>query len=93
MAGFQTFDRGRISAFANISEGTATSAATKASHTGWLNPMDLSAASGNGNQLTRTFGTLSGIGVTEELTEERRYFASGKSLSEPNGAGEERLAL
>ena len=62
--------------------GTATSAVTRASRTGSLNPMDPSAASGNGNQLTRMFETSSGIGVTGKLREERRYFASGKSLSE-----------
>jgi hypothetical protein len=44
--------------------------------------MDPSASSGNGNQLTRRFGTLSGICVTGELKEERKYFASSKSLSE-----------
>ena len=62
------------------SEGAATSAATRASRTGSLNRMDPSAASGNGNQLRRIFETSSGIGVTGELREERRYFASGKSL-------------
>ena len=44
--------------------------------------MDPSAASGNGNQLTRIFETSSGMGVTAKLREERRYFASGKSLSD-----------
>ena len=65
-----------------VSEGTATSAVTRASRTGSLNPTDPSAASGNGNQLTRIFETSSGTGATGKLREERRYFPSGKSPSE-----------
>ena len=68
-------------------------AATRASRTGSLSLMDPSAASGNGNQLTRIFETSSGIAVTGELREERTSFASSESLSKPNGAGEGRLAL
>ena len=55
--------------------------ATRASHTGSLNPMDPSAANGNGNQLTRIFEMRSGIGVTGKLREERTSFASRNVLT------------